>query len=102
MKPYMRYTLLGGNGVVDENIAYMYNSSGINAVNALKEMEYNFMYNDYNCCNNGHRKNILTPQHNEVSIGVAFNATSVYLVEDFINYDILGSRTPQASRRART
>ena len=89
MKPYMRYTLLGGNGAVDENIAYMYNSSGINVLNALKQMEYNFMYNDLACCNNGHRKNILTPQHNLVSIGVAYNATSIYLVEDFINYYIL-------------
>lgn len=89
MKPYMRYTLLGGNGAVDENIAYMYNSSGINVLSDLKQMEYNFMYNDLVCCNNGHRKNILTPQHNLVSIGVAYNATSIYLVEDFINYYIL-------------
>ncbi len=85
MKPYMRYTILGGNGAVDENIAYMYNSSGINVLNSIKQMEYNFMYNDQICCNDGHRKNILTPQHNQVSIGVAYNATSIYFVEDFIN-----------------
>ncbi len=85
MKPYMRYTLLGGNGSVDENVAYIYNSSGVNVLNALKQMEYNMMYNDQQCCNNGHRDNILTPQHNYVSIGVAYNGTTIYLTEDFIN-----------------
>ncbi len=85
MKPYMRYTLLGGTQSVQENVAYEYNSSGINVINALKQMEYNMMYNDAQCCNNGHRDNILTPQHNQVSIGVAYNKTTIYFVEDFIN-----------------
>ena len=85
MKPYMRYTLLGGPGGVDENVAYIYNSSGVNVLNALKQMEYNMMYNDQQCCNNGHRDNILTPQHNYISIGVAYNRTIIYLTEDFIN-----------------
>ncbi len=85
MKPYMRYSILGGNGSVDENIAFMYNSGGINVTNAISQMEYNMMYNDSKCCNNGHRDNILTPQHNYVSIGVAYNATTVYLTEDFVN-----------------
>lgn len=43
------------------------------------------MYNDSICCNNGHRDNILNPYHNEVSIGVAYNSSTVYFVEDFIN-----------------
>jgi uncharacterized protein YkwD len=85
MKPYMRYSLLGGNQSVDENIAFIYNSSGVNLTNAISQMEYDMMYNDSKCCNNGHRDNILTPQHNYVSIGVAYNATTVYFTEDFIN-----------------
>lgn len=85
MKPYMRYTLVGGRGAVDENVAFIYNSSGINVLEAIKEMEYSMMYNDSACCNNGHRDNILTPSHNQVSIGVAYNATTIYFVEDFIN-----------------
>jgi hypothetical protein len=48
-------------------------------------MDYQMLYNDSACCNNGHRKNTLDPNHNEVSLGVAYNRTSVYLVEDFIN-----------------
>jgi uncharacterized protein YkwD len=85
MKPYMRYTLLGGRGAVSENIAYLYNSSGISVFNAIKTMEYNFMYNDAACCNNGHRDNILNQYHNQVSIGVIYNDTSVYFTEDFID-----------------
>ncbi|MGC8649160.1 MAG: CAP domain-containing protein [Candidatus Micrarchaeia archaeon] len=85
MKPYMRYTLLGGKGAVQENVAYIFQSNGVNVTSALKRMEYNMMYNDYNCCDNGHRYNILNPEHNQVSIGIAFNKTIVYFVEDFIN-----------------
>ena len=93
MKPYMRYTLMGGNGSVQENIAYESSESctvtgctgNINVTQALKNMEYSMMYNDSICCNNGHRDNILNPYHNEVSIGVAYNSSTVYFVEDFIN-----------------
>jgi uncharacterized protein YkwD len=85
MKPYMRYTLLGGKGAVEENVAYTYNSSGVNVLADLKQMEYSMMYNDEQCCNNGHRNNILDQYHNQVSIGVAYNATTIYLVEDFID-----------------
>ena len=85
MKPYMRYTLLGGRGSVDENVAYRYQSNGANVLTSLQTMEYGMMYNDSVCCNNGHRDNILDPNHNQVSIGVAYNKTTVYLVEDFID-----------------
>ena len=43
------------------------------------------MYNDSACCGNGHRDNILNPYHNQVSIGVAYNASSIYFTEDFID-----------------
>ncbi len=93
MKPYMRYTLLGGQGAVDENIAYRYETycgilgckGLINPEMALQQMEYQMMYNDSECCNNGHRDNILTPDHNQVSIGIAYNSSSIYFVEDFID-----------------
>jgi uncharacterized protein YkwD len=85
MKPYMRYTLVGGTGAVEENIGYIYQSSGINVSSALKQIEYNFVYNDVQCCNNGHRDNILNQYHNEVSLGIAYNRTTIYFVEDFID-----------------
>jgi uncharacterized protein YkwD len=92
-KPYMRYTLLGGRGAVEENIAYSYTglpyfTSTASVEGALKSLEYTMMYDDSQCCNNGHRYNILSSLHNRVSIGVAFNSTRVYFVEDFENYYI--------------
>lgn len=93
MKPYMRYTLLGGTGAVSENVAYRYSetcsflgcSGDINVKTALQQMEYEMMYNDSTCCNNAHRENILDLDHNQVSIGIAYNSSTVYLTEDFID-----------------
>ena len=93
MKPYMRYTLLGGRGAVEENVAYITNEScgllgchgTVNADSAIRSMENSMLYNDSACCANGHRYNILDPNHNQVSIGVAYNSSTVYLVEDFID-----------------
>lgn len=90
-KPYTRYTLLGGRGAVEENIAFIYSSpphftTTSDAEQAIMTLEHSMMYNDSACCNNGHRDNILTPLHNRVSIGVAYNGTSIYFVEDFENY----------------
>ena len=96
MKPYMRYTLLGGTEGVDENVAYnqqvnetclgpVCSVRQINVTAAVSRMNNQMIYNDSACCNNGHRNNTLDPNHNQVSIGVAFNKTTVYLVEDFIN-----------------
>ena len=80
----MRYTLAGGTGAVDENIAWTYNSLSVDVKAALKSMEHEMMYNDANS-NWGHRYNILTPLHNEIAIGVAADNNNVYLVEDFEN-----------------
>jgi hypothetical protein len=90
-KPYMRYSLLGGRGAVEENIAYIYAgfpnyTSTASVEGALKSLEYSMMYKDSQCCNNGHRYNILSALHNRVSIGVAYSSTTVYFVEDFENY----------------
>lgn len=94
MKPYMRYTLEGGRGAVDENVAYQTSqecnllgscSGRLNVTQAIAHMEYSMMYNDTVCCANGHRDNILDQNHNEVSIGLAYNSSTIYLVEDFID-----------------
>jgi uncharacterized protein YkwD len=92
-KPYMRYSLLGGRGAVEENIAYIYAgfpnyTSTASVEGALKSLEYSMMYKDSECCNNGHRYNILSALHNQVSVGVAYSSTTVYFVEDFENYYI--------------
>lgn len=100
LKPYMRYTLLGGTGAVSENIAYRYSaacgllgcSGDINVTQALQKMEYSMMYNDSLCCDNLHRANILNTYHNQVSIGIAYNSSTVYFVEDFIDNYIAWSK----------
>ena len=92
-KPYMRYTLLNGTGSVTENVAY--ESTNLPSFHtttdvelALSKLEYSMMYNDVTCCQNGHRDNILDPLHNRVSLGIAYNSTYVYMVEDFEDYYI--------------
>jgi uncharacterized protein YkwD len=92
-KPYMRYSLLGGRGAVEENIAYIYTrlphyTTTASVEDALRSLEHMMMYNDSQCCNNGHKYNILSDLHNQVSVGVAYNSTKVYFVEDFENHYI--------------
>ena len=92
-KPYMRYTLLNGTGFVEENVAYEYTSLPSfvtlqSVEKAINDLEWQMMYNDSACCNNGHRNNILNPYHNRVSIGIAYDSTHVYFVEDFETYYI--------------
>lgn len=92
-KPYMRYTLLNGTGFVEENVAYEFTSlpeytSTQTVEKAINDLEWQMMYNDTACCNNGHRDNIVNPFHNRVSIGIAYDSTHVYFVEDFENYYI--------------
>lgn len=94
-KPYMRYTLLGGEGALGENAAYYtctnqgwtYEEacSTQTVENALNASEWAMMNNDSVCCNNGHREDILDPFHNKVSIGVAYTGSLAFLVEDFEN-----------------
>ena len=82
-KPYMRYTLAGGKGAVAENCAAQLGSYS-NLKDALKQMEWNMM-NDDAASNWGHKDNILDLTHNKVSIGIAYDGSNIYLVQDFEN-----------------
>ena len=89
-KPYMRYSLLGGLGADYENVAfYSYSvnhfTSTSAAEQAVRQLESSMVYNDSSCCGNGHRYNNLSPLHNVVSIGVAYNGTTLYFDEEFEN-----------------
>ena len=89
-KPYMRYSLLGGRGADFENVAYFsYSVSHFTSTSAVEEgmrvLEHSMVYNDSACCSNGHRYNILSPLHNVVSIGVAYNSTTLFFDEEFEN-----------------
>jgi hypothetical protein len=81
-KPYMRYTLSGGKGSVDENIAWWFTSGPLDAKEAIEGLEWSMMEDDSQW-NWGHRDNIINSFHNEVSVGIAFDSNNLYLVEDF-------------------
>jgi len=102
-KPYMRYTIAGGNGSVEENVAYeQYNGrfTSVSTVeDALKQLEYQMVYND-SAHQNGHRFNILDPYHNYVSIGIAYDTNYVYLVQDFENLYIHWNYLPSINSNA--
>ena len=105
LKPYMRYTLLGGTASDFENVAFLQYSvdhfTSTQAVeDGLKTLERSMVYNDSSCCNNGHRYNILNPLRNKVSIGVAYDAKNLYFDEEFennyvaLNFNATGKSSP--------
>jgi hypothetical protein len=96
-KPYMTYTRLGGDGSVHQNVAIagfgpdeydrcvstVILCERIDAIDAIDELQYEMVYNDEQCCDNGHRENILDPHHTRVSIGIAYNPYYLALVQNF-------------------
>jgi uncharacterized protein YkwD len=94
-KPYMVYTRYSGTGYVAQNVASrMYDISqcqkpfvacpAIDPVQAIDESEDEMMNNDA-ASNWGHRDNILDKNHNYVSIGIAYDQYSFFLVQNFEN-----------------
>ncbi len=80
-KPYVRYTLAGGKGAVDENIAATIGYYS-DLKKAIANNEYQMMHDDAEW-NWGHRDNIINSLHNKVSIGIAYDSNNIYFVEDF-------------------
>lgn len=81
-KPYMRYSELGGNGLVTENIGRVRYSTGFDLKKAINHSLHQMLFEDDDW-NWIHRENILDPLHNKVGIGIAYNDTSLYIVQDF-------------------
>lgn len=98
-KPYMTYTNHGGTGSVHQNVAIagfgpdeydncsalMIICERIDPISTIKELEYEMMNNDEDCCDNGHRENILDPRHTHVSIGISYDSYYLSLVQNFEN-----------------
>lgn len=96
-KPYMTYTRLGGEGSVHQNVAIagfgpdeydrcvstVILCERIDPVDAIDELQYEMVYNDKECCDDGHRENILDPRHTHVSIGIAYDGYYLALVQNF-------------------
>lgn len=98
-KPYMTYTKFDGTGSVQQNVAI----SGFSAEQydkcrlalsfcervdpeaAIKQLQSDMVYDDEECCNNGHRNNILDPHHTHVSIGIVYDQYYLAFVQNFEN-----------------
>jgi uncharacterized protein YkwD len=84
-KPPVRYTVAGGRGAVEENMAWRGVTgvfASVDVKSSLKDLEHSMMYDDASS-DWAHRDNILTASHNRVSIGIASDSKNVYLVQDF-------------------
>jgi uncharacterized protein YkwD len=97
-KPYMTYTQYGGKGSVQQNIAIagfsaeeykqcvtniLVDCEEIELLPIIEDLQYEMMYNDKECCNDGHRNNILDPRHTHVSIGIVYDHYYLAFVQNF-------------------
>ena len=108
LKPYMLYSLHNGTGYVQQNIgqiSYINTDDVIKGItshsfctsdprlycepldpiDAVDKLENSMMFNDFLCCQDGHKNNILDKFHTNVSIGIAFNEYYFVLVQNFEN-----------------
>jgi uncharacterized protein YkwD len=99
-KPYMTYTRYGGEGSLQQNVAIagfsasqyqecrtniLVDCERIEPISTIEELEYEMMYKDKECCNDGHRDNILDPRHTHVSIGIVYDEYYLAFVQNFEN-----------------
>lgn len=99
-KPYMTYSKYGGKGSMGQNVAIAgfskaqydlctqstrYDCEIIDPLVTLEELQYEMMYNDTECCDDGHRDNILNKFRTDVSIGIYYDKYYLALVQNFEN-----------------
>jgi hypothetical protein len=101
----MRYSIHGGTGYVAQNAAVQYvrSSNGvdkkpqslcgndlaicisIDPKDAIDKLEYAMVYEDKECCEDGHKFNILDKYHTHVSIGIAYDESNFAMIQNFEN-----------------
>jgi uncharacterized protein YkwD len=99
-KPYMTYSKHGGSGGMGQNVAIagfskaqyelcvqdtLYDCETIDPLVTLEELQYQMMYNDTECCADGHRNNILNKHRTDVSIGIVYDKYYLAFVQNFEN-----------------
>ena len=99
-KPYMTYTQYDGEGSVQQNVAIagfspeqyeqcvtniLVECEKIEALSTIEQLQNEMMYNDKECCNDGHRNNILDPHHTHMSIGMVYDQYYLAFVQNFEN-----------------
>lgn len=108
LKPYILYSLHNGTGYMQQNIgqiSYVKNDDVIKGItshsfctnnskiycepldplDAIDKLEYSMIFDDFLCCQDGHKTNILDKLHTNVSIGIAFNEYYFVMVQNFEN-----------------
>ena len=99
-KPYMTYTQYDGEGSVQQNVAIagfspeqyeqcvtniLVECEKIEPLSTIEQLQNEMIYNDKECCNDGHRNNILDPHHTHVSIGMVYDQYYLAFVQNFEN-----------------
>lgn len=91
--PIQRYVDNGDQlQMVYENVAGGYGTNWMSLPDAIKDANSQMMNNDAEQ-GNGHRNNILNPNHQSLSLGIAYNSDKLVIVEDFQEPNILGWKT---------
>lgn len=105
-KPYMTYSRYGGVGDVGQNVAVegytgddatacrygLAMCTHIDPKDAIDKAEYDMMYNDKECCDDGHRDNILDKAHTHVSLGIMYDNYYFAFVQNFENQYVVWSQ----------
>jgi hypothetical protein len=96
----MTYTQYDGEGSVQQNVAIagfspeqheqcvtniLVECEKIEPLSTIEQLQNEMMYNDKECCNDGHRNNILDPHHTHVSIGMVYDQYYLAFVQNFEN-----------------
>lgn len=80
-KPYMRYTDAGGISYEQENSCYYSSSEKVNLKQELKNFQSTMMAEV--APNDSHKVTMLNKWHKKVNLGIAYNANTVTLVQQF-------------------
>ena len=117
-KPYMTYTQYDGEGSVQQNVAIagfspeqyeqcvtniLVECEKIEPLSTIEQLQNEMMYNDKECCNDGHRNNILDPHHTHMSIGIVYDQYYLAFVQNFennygLNVDVKNSEIEVSGR----
>jgi len=96
-KPYMRYSQAGGNDAIVENLSRLWDASLVPSNQQINEILDRFQ--DRIMAErppfDGHRKNVLDPDHTHVGIGLAIGLEHVYLAQEFINRHVQIENLPR-------
>ena len=85
MKPYMRYTLAGGEQYSSENVfAIDFCPEDLDNYDLETPREQIDFAMDRFLNSPGHRQNILNPHHREVGIGITYRAPTIWFVQLFV------------------